>query len=216
MALAELGRGWVPLLERLLAAFPGVAPAAPFLETAPRYLDLVAAWNAHIDLTAAKTPEELVDLSFADAAALVESGALAEGERWLDVGTGAGAPGLALSLLAPELAITLLEPMQKRVAFLRTAVGALGSRAEITRGRVEDYPAGAVDVAVSRATLPPPAWLAAGARVATRQVWVLLAREEAPAHALWSLCTDFLFTWPLTQKVRRAVAFRPLVHSPHR
>jgi 16S rRNA (guanine527-N7)-methyltransferase len=207
MALAELGRGWVPLLERLLAAFPGVMPPATFLDAAARYLDLLAAWNARIDLTAARTPEELVDLFFADAAAVVETGACASTGRWLDVGTGAGAPGLALSLLAPELDITLLEPMQKRVAFLRTAVGTLGARAEVARGRVEDYPPGAVDVAISRATLPPPEWLAAGARVATREVWVLLAREEPPSSPGMRTCRDLSFEWPLTRKARRAVAY---------
>jgi 16S rRNA (guanine527-N7)-methyltransferase len=209
MALAELGRGWVPLLERLCAAFPGAAPPASFFELAPRYLDLVAAWNARIDLTAAKDAAELVDLSFADAVAIFASGALAERVRWLDVGTGAGAPGLALSLLEPELAITLLEPMQKRVAFLRTAVGTLGCRAEVARGRVEDHPDGAAEVAVSRATLPPAEWLAAGTRVASREVWVLLAREEPPSRSGWLPYRDLSFAWPLTQKVRRAVAFRP-------
>jgi len=207
MALAELGHGWVPLLERLLAAFGGAPVPASFLETAPRYLDLVVAWNARIDLTAARTPEELVDLSFADAAALVAAGACSEPGRWLDVGTGAGAPGLALSLLAPDLVITLLEPMQKRVAFLRTAVGTLGSRAEVARGRVEDFAPACVEVAVSRATLPPPEWLAAGARVATREVWVLLAREAPPSLPGTSVRRDLSFEWPLTHKVRRAVAY---------
>ena len=207
MPLAELGRGWVPLLERLLAAFPGATPPATFLDAAPRYLDLLAAWNARIDLTAARSPEELVDLFFADAAAIVATGACAPKARWLDVGTGAGAPGLALSLLVPELDITLLEPMQKRVAFLRTAVGTLRSRAEVARGRVEDYPERAVDVAISRATLAPPEWLAAGARVATREVWVLLAREEPPSSPGMRACRDLSFEWPLTRKPRRAVAY---------
>jgi 16S rRNA (guanine527-N7)-methyltransferase len=209
MALAELGRGWAPLLERLLEAFPGAVPPPSFVDVAARYLDLLAAWNARIDLTAAKSPEELVDLFFADAAAVVESGACAEAGRWLDVGTGAGAPGLALSLFVPQLDITLLEPMQKRVAFLRTAVGTLGSRAQVARGRVEDYPIASTDVAISRATLPPAEWLAAGAHVATRQVWVLLAREEPPASPGMSACRDLSFEWPLTRKSRRAVAFRP-------
>ncbi|HEV8550224.1 MAG TPA: 16S rRNA (guanine(527)-N(7))-methyltransferase RsmG [Polyangiaceae bacterium] len=209
MPLSELGDGWRPHLERLFCAFAGlpVLPAETVVRAA-RYLDLVASWNARIDLTAAKSPEELVDLSFGDAAALVGSGALALNERWLDVGSGAGAPGLPLALLEPRLAMTLLEPMQKRVAFLRTVVGALGLPIEVVRGRVEDYPEHSVGVAVSRATLPPDAWLAAGAKIATREVCVLLAREEPPALPGWVTGLDLSFRWPLTNRARRAVLFR--------
>jgi len=211
MLLGELGRGWLPPLERLLGAFPTEA-ALPegFLERAARYLDLVVSWNARMDLTAAKSAEELVDLSFADAAALFASGALAEPARWLDVGSGAGAPGLALSLFAPRLEMTLLEPMQKRVAFLRTAVGTLGGSVNVVRGRVEEHPEQSASVAISRATLAPDDWLAAGARVATDEVWVLLAREAPPRRAGWAQCRDLSFEWPLTRKARRAAAFRPV------
>ena len=210
MALGELGRGWWPLLERLLGAFPA-EEAVPdgFLDRAARYLDLVVSWNARMDLTAAKSAEELVDLSFADAAAIFASGALAEPARWLDVGSGAGAPGLPISLFAPRLEMTLLEPMQKRVAFLRTAVGTLGTRVNVVRGRVEEQPARTASIAISRATLAPDDWLAAGARVATDEVWVLLAREAPPQHAGWESCRDLSFEWPLTRKARRAAAFRP-------
>lgn len=217
MALSELGRGWVPLLECLLASFEAKSPApASFFELAPRYLDLVVAWNARMDLTAARSAEELVDLSFADSAALFACGALSEHERWLDVGSGAGAPGLGLALLEPRLVITLLEPMQKRVAFLRTVVGTLGRHAEVVRGRVEDFPERAVAAAVSRATLPPNEWLTAGVRVATAEVWVLLAREAPPQHPGWVTWRDLSYDAPLTHKTRRAVAFRPLVaaHAP--
>lgn len=210
MALRELGPGWTPLLERLLAAFPAQGPLdSGFLERAARYLDLVVSWNARMDLTAAKSAEELVDLSFADAAAIFACGALAPSTRWVDVGSGAGAPGLPLALFEPRLAMTLLEPMQKRVAFLRTAVGTLGSCAKVVRGRVEDLPERAQAVAVSRATLAPSDWLAAGARVATDEVWVLLARETPPELPGWAPYKDLSFDWPLTQKSRRAAAFRP-------
>jgi len=209
MALVELGRGWNPLLERLLAAFPG-EEALPegFLDQAARYLDLVVSWNARMDLTAAKSAEELVDLSFADAAAVFASGALREPSRWLDVGSGAGAPGLPLALFAPHVEMTLLEPMQKRVAFLRTVVGTLGVGAHVVRGRVEELSERTASVAISRATLAPEDWLAAGTRVATDEVWILLAREAPPEALGWILCRDLSFEWPLTRKARRAAAFR--------
>src|SRR5882672_5589799 len=85
------------------------------------WFDLLAAWNAKIDLTAAKNPDELVDLMLADALMLARHEP--EGEAVVDVGSGAGGPGLALYLVRPDLHVTLVEPAQKRVAFLRTASG---------------------------------------------------------------------------------------------
>src|SRR5690606_15156917 len=94
-----------------------------------RWAELVAVWNQRIDLTAALSTAELVDLLVADAALIAQASAPSEGgepERWLDVGSGAGAPGLALALLRPESSMTLVEPRAKRVAFLRTALATLG------------------------------------------------------------------------------------------
>src|SRR5689334_10586425 len=198
MALAQLGAGWTPLIERVLAALaPNLAGRDAFVGNACRLLDLTVAWNQKIDLTAAKSPEELVDLMLADAAALAGRGELTPGETWLDVGSGSGAPGLPLALFEPGLHVSLLEPMQKRVAFLRTVVGTLGARVQVLRGRAEDVLERSTSVAISRATLPPPEWLRVGARLATRAVWVLLTREDPPNLAGWEPRTDFSFTWPL-------------------
>jgi 16S rRNA G527 N7-methylase RsmG len=85
------------------------------------WLDGIVEWNARIDLTAARSDDELVDLMVADA--LVLSRHVAEAARVVDVGSGAGAPGLALAILRPDLDVTLVEPLDKRVAFLRTSIG---------------------------------------------------------------------------------------------
>jgi 16S rRNA (guanine527-N7)-methyltransferase len=210
MALAQLGAGWLPLLERTLSGLtPGLPPHDRFLDLGAQLLDLTVGWNAKMDLTAAKSAEELVDLTFADATALFSRGHLVAGETWLDVGSGAGAPGLPLALLEPGLGVTLVEPMQKRVAFLRTAVGTLGSRVKVLRGRGEDLVERSTSVAISRATLAPPEWLSVGARLATKEVWVLLAREAAPTLEGWAAHADFSFTWPLTGRERRLVGYRP-------
>ena len=58
--------------------------------------------------------------------ALVMSRSFAPGTRVLDVGTGAGAPGLALALMRPDLVVTLCEPLAKRTSFLRTVLGTVG------------------------------------------------------------------------------------------
>lgn len=210
MALAQLGERFAPYVTRVATALSAGRSLPPgFDALACRLLDLTVAWNEKIDLTAAKSAEELVDLVFADALALFGRGELVAYETWLDVGSGSGAPGLPLALIKPDLRVTLVEPMQKRVAFLRTLVGTLGIGAQVLRGRVETLPAASSDVAISRATLPPAEWLREGARVARREVWVLLAREEPPACPGWSVRTEFAFEWPLTGRKRRVVAYGP-------
>jgi 16S rRNA (guanine527-N7)-methyltransferase len=211
MALSPLGSGWEPLVRRVADA---LAPGAPFQAAASiaRLLDLVGEWNARVDLTAARSPEELVDLYVADALVIARHAAIGEQApaHWVDVGSGAGAPGIPLALLAPEIRVTLVEPRAKRVAFLRTALGVLG-RADVAvqRARSEQLAAGGFDVATSRATLAPDAWLAEGARLARGTVWVLLARGAEPALAGWRLDLDLPYRWPLAGAERRALRFVP-------
>lgn len=177
------------------------------------FLDLVRSWNAKIDLTAARSAEELTDLMLADA--LFLSRHLPEGARVVDVGSGAGAPGLPLAMLRPDLELTLVEPLQKRVAFMRTVIGTRWPtavrRPRVERARGEDLVGrgDGFDVAISRATLAPSSWLALGARLASESVWVLLAREEPPALPGWSLTHDEAYRWPLTHAQRRAVGYGP-------
>lgn len=217
MALAQLGAGWTPYVERVVAALsPERSPPDGFAPLVCRLLDLTVGWNQKMDLTAAKSAEELVDLTLADAAALFGLGALAPGAVWLDVGSGAGAPGVPLALFEPRLSLTLVEPLQKRVAFLRTLVGTLGVTARVVRGRAEELSASSTEHAISRATLPPPAWLAEGARLATREVWVLLARESPPSLPRWAVRTDVACEWPLTGRQRRLVAFEPSADETER
>lgn len=81
------------------------------------WLDALAEWNAKIDLTAAKDERALAWLMLADAMMLAR--AMPANATVVDVGTGAGAPGLALAILRPDLRVTLCEPLAKRAAFLR-------------------------------------------------------------------------------------------------
>jgi 16S rRNA (guanine527-N7)-methyltransferase len=188
----------------------GQAPGADVLRALAGWVSLVKAWNARIDLTAAGSDDELCDLMLADAALLAPR--LPHGAPVVDVGSGAGAPGLGIALLRPDLRLTLVEPLQKRVAFLRTAVGLLlppGERPEVVRARGEDLTRGLpFAVALSRATLGPLAWLALGSRLAPLgDVWVLLAREAPPAVAGRAVAEDLRYAWPLTGAERRAVRY---------
>ncbi len=198
-----------PLVDRAavaLGARPGDAGRAAILT----WLDRLVEWNARTDLTAARSDEELVDLMLADA--LVIAPRLDDGARVVDIGAGAGAPGLALALLRPDLRVTLVEPLGKRAAFLRTVVGAVRrpdvaiepARGESLAGRR------AWDVAMSRATRGPRAWRGRAVTLASPggSVWVLLAREEAPTHASARIEEDMAYRWPLTGASRRAVRYR--------
>jgi 16S rRNA (guanine527-N7)-methyltransferase len=197
----------VPLVERA-ASVLGVALESRAADVVT-WLTRLQEWNARIDLTAARSPEELVDLMVADA--LVLSTRIPPGARVVDVGTGAGAPGLALALMRPDLRMTLVEPLGKRAAFLRTALGsAMRSDVTIERARGDALEGRrAWDVAVSRATLAPQEWLDLGVTLAAPggSVWALLARDEAPSHPRAQLADDVSYTWPLTKVPRRAVRY---------
>jgi 16S rRNA (guanine527-N7)-methyltransferase len=218
-----LGPAWLPLLESsvealasgglsLEALWPSAAERAAALGRLARLLDQVVTWNTRIDLTAARNERELCDLYLADALVLGAYGASerrGSGERWLDVGSGAGAPGLVLALLWPGLRLDLVEPRGKRVAFLRSAAGSFPEVGSIgiIDGRSEVVPAASHDVALSRATFSPREWLEEGARLARERVWVLLARAEPPALPGWKLVRQVDYAWPLSGVARQALAF---------
>jgi 16S rRNA (guanine527-N7)-methyltransferase len=211
MPLSKLGAGFAPLLEQVLRHFdvPLAGEArARFLGQATALLDRAVEWNARIDLTSVTEAEELVDLLFSDAAALAGAREVDPAARWVDVGSGIGAPGLPLALLVPGVPVTLVEPRTKRVSFLRTVIGSLGlGSVTVERTRSDALGARSFDVAISRATMPPAEWLAEGARLAQRRVWVLLARAASPTLAGWKSGPSLSFVWPLTRKERRADAY---------
>jgi 16S rRNA (guanine527-N7)-methyltransferase len=168
------------------------------------WLRLLREWNARIDLTAARSDDELEDLMLADARFLADH--VPRGARVVDVGAGAGAPGLALALLRPDLRMTLVEPLTKRVAFLRTVLGTV-QRTDIvvTKDRVPGLH-GEWDVAISRATLPPASWIPIGLSLAP-SAWALLAREEPPVVEGAVMLQDATYAWPRTGASRRAVHY---------
>ncbi len=182
---------------------------SPF-ESIARWLELLCEWNARIDLTAARSGPELVDLMLADALAL--SAHIPAKARVVDVGTGAGAPGLALALMRPDLSVTLCEPLTKRASFLRTVIGSVG-RTDVTlvAKRGEELPPGTWDEAIARATLPPEAWLALGTKLVKPggAIWVLLATGEPPASVASAAkrTLDETYVWPETGVTRRMVRY---------
>jgi len=210
---AKLGALVVRAAGKLGASLDAASEAA--LAT---WLARLSEWNARMDLTAARSPEELVDVMLADALVLAPR-LPGPGARVVDVGAGAGAPGLALAILRPDLRFTLVEPKEKRTSFLRTVIGEIGrSDVRVQRARGESLAAAGWDVALSRATLPPPAWLALGERLVIPggAVWVLLATESPPTSRHTTLAAEVAYAWPLTGASRRALAYRAafLAHPP--
>lgn len=146
-------------LERLGVAADGVA-----LDRLARYHALLTEWNARIDLTAVLDPEEMVDRHYLDSAAPLALDLIPQGARVIDVGTGAGLPGIPLCILRPDLRVTLLDAQRKRVTFLQAAIEALDLPAQAVHMRAEDAARDearreAYDVAVSRAVAATPTLL---------------------------------------------------------
>jgi 16S rRNA (guanine527-N7)-methyltransferase len=119
------------------------------------YLGLLADWSRRVNLTGARTPSAQVDLLIRDALPLPEL--LAAGSV-IDVGSGNGSPGLILGVLCPDRRITLLEPRQRRWAFLREASRVVGRPdIEVLRQRHDEYvgsPAANVTVRALRLAAP--------------------------------------------------------------
>lgn len=102
------------------------------------YVDLLLRWNRKINLTSISTPEECVTRHFGESF-LVSHKVLLRG-RLLDIGSGAGFPGLALKLIAPDLDVVLLEPVTKKRAFLKEVSRACGmSRVQAMGSRLEEF-----------------------------------------------------------------------------
>jgi 16S rRNA (guanine527-N7)-methyltransferase len=131
----------------------------PRLPAAIRYVDLLATAGVERGLIGPAERPRLwtrhVLNSAAIAAALPPASAGPEpGLRVVDVGSGAGLPGIPLALARPDLAVTLLEPLARRAAFLHEALAALGVEADVVRGRAEEVVQPGWDVVVARAVAP--------------------------------------------------------------
>ena len=120
------------------------------------YMSLLLEWNEKMNLTSITEPEEIIEKHFYDCLLPVFSN-LIEG-KVIDVGSGAGFPGLVFAIAKPEAHITLLEPRNKRCTFLNEVIQKLGlTNVEVINERAEDY--GKIhreifDVATARAVAP--------------------------------------------------------------
>lgn len=103
------------------------------------YYDMLVEGNKVMNLTAVLEPEEAVDRHFLDCIAPAAKGLLPEDVKIVDVGTGAGFPGLPLLIARPDIKITLVDALNKRLNFIRSVLDELGLEAEIVHMRAEDF-----------------------------------------------------------------------------
>lgn len=105
-----------------------------------RYYELLVEWNEKINLTAITEYDDVMKKHFIDSMSLIKAYDVSEKKSVIDVGTGAGFPGLVLKIAFPELQVTLLDSLNKRINFLNTVIDELGlSGVETVHGRAEDY-----------------------------------------------------------------------------
>lgn len=116
------------------------------------YIDLLVRWNARINLTAIRDEENIVTRHFGESLFVARTAIPQEPARLVDVGSGAGFPGLPIKVWAPHLHVTLTEANNKKATFLREVLRALRlSDIEVFAKRVEDFPAQSADVVTLRA-----------------------------------------------------------------
>lgn len=105
-----------------------------------KYYELLAEWNQVMNLTAITEYDEVVKKHFVDSVSLIKAYDVSREVNVIDVGTGAGFPGLALKIAFPNLQVTLLDSLNKRIHFLDSVIEELGlTGVETIHGRAEDY-----------------------------------------------------------------------------
>ena len=105
-----------------------------------QYYEMLIAKNEVMNLTAITEFEEVVQKHFIDSVMIKEVREPGDNEKWIDVGTGAGFPGIPLKIVYPQLRMTLLDSLNKRVKFLQEVVDALKlEQVEALHGRAEEY-----------------------------------------------------------------------------
>ncbi len=129
-----------------------------------RYLALLSKWNRTYNLTAIREPSRLVRHHLLDSLAVLP---YLDGSAIVDVGSGAGLPGIPLAVAQPEWRVVLLDSNHKKGAFLRQAVLELKlQNTEVVTARVERWnPARLFDVAISRAFSDLPGFVEAAGRL---------------------------------------------------
>lgn len=118
----------------------GVSLSRKQIEQFLKYYEMLVEWNRVINLTAITNYDEVMKKHFVDSVSLIKAYDVSREVSVIDVGTGAGFPGLALKIAFPNLQMILLDSLNKRIHFLDNVIEKLGlTGVEAIHGRAEDY-----------------------------------------------------------------------------
>lgn len=169
------------------------------------YLDQLQLWNQSINLTSITRDDEIIIKHFVDSIAALRAHNIAVGAGLLDVGTGAGFPGIPLKIVRQDLNITLLEPVKKKVSFLRLIIGLLRlENVAIFEGSLDEFmsvcpPRSSFDYVTTRA-LKHDLILRDGTRLLRRGGTVILYSSQGimpeDLSPEWSLRNEYAFKLP--------------------
>lgn len=184
-----------------------------------RYMDVLLKWNERVNLTAITDPVEVVEKHLLDSLAVLADVPVGS-RRVLDVGAGAGLPGIPWAVARSDLEVTLVDAVQKKVAFMKTAIATLGlaKRVRAVHQRAEGAGdgLGTFEVVVSRAFTDLERWLplavqylAPGGSIVCMlgQPVEGLVVEAAAAKTGVSLKTSRRFVLPLSGDGRGVMVF---------
>jgi 16S rRNA (guanine527-N7)-methyltransferase len=121
-----------------------------------RYAEILATWGIDRGLVGPKEGDRIWDRHIANCIPVTTLlSDPSKGASLLDIGSGAGLPGIVIALARPDLKVTLLEPLQRRIDFLEEVVAELGIEITVKRGRAESFKGG-FNFVTARAVAPLP------------------------------------------------------------
>ena len=169
----------------------GIAVPANAQQRMLDYLALVGKWNKAYNLTAVREPEKMLTHHLLDSLAVLPH---VRGPRVLDVGSGAGLPGIPLALARPDWQVTLLDSSHKKTTFLRQAMIELKlTNVDVACARVEAWPAPQpFDTVVSRAFSELSEFLALAGKLCAKDGVMIAMKGVYPHDELAQVPEDFL------------------------
>jgi len=193
-------------ITELLQPFCRAALSDLQLQQLSTYLDLLLRWNARVNLTAVRQPEEIVARHFGEslfaAIQLFERDATDDDSggklHLIDVGSGAGFPGLPIKIWNPGIQLTLIEANHKKATFLREVARALRmADVDVFAGRAEEYPGPSGDVVTLRAVERFDEALPSAARLVSRGGRLALLIGEGQFERSRQLTPEFEWSPPI-------------------
>lgn len=195
-------------IAELLKPFLTVPLSPSQLENISTYIDILVRWNKKLNLTAVCKPEEMVTRHFGESLfaaqhlfpgdARVGAGLRPAQALMIDVGSGAGFPGLPIKLWAPRIHLTLIESNSKKATFLREVIRALTlTDVNVFSGRAEDFVGSAAEVVSLRAVERFESALPVAARLVAPQGRLTLLIGQAQVDQALKLAPGFEWPAPL-------------------